>query len=164
MSYEAGLRKALKKVSYGFHIITTKTSNNQEHPYAAGIICWISQVSFDPPLVMVAIRNDSDIKKPVQETNVFAINTLGKSNQSMIGAFAKKTVFAKDKLNDYSFVTDKTGSPIFLVVPSYFECKVTNQIKAGDHVLFIGEVVNNVVRNEGAEPLTVWETKYSYSG
>lgn len=161
---------ALKKISYGFYIATTKApakelSSQDKGYYAAGTISWCSQVSFNPPLVMVAIQKDSDMNETIQRSQSFAINIVGKAELNMLKDFSNDSKVEGDRINGYKFKEMETGNPILDDVPAFFECKLDNAITTdGDHMIFIGKVVNAKVRNEDAEPLMEWETDYHYGG
>ena len=50
-------KRALKMFQYGLYILTAKATDPKESmPYAAATVTWVSQASFEPPLVMVGIR------------------------------------------------------------------------------------------------------------
>ena len=38
-------------------------------------------------------------------------------------------------------------------LPYWFECRVTDTVKGGDHTIFVGETVGAGVRDDGAVPL-----------
>lgn len=154
------LTQALKKVSYGFYIVSSK----HENEVAAGTVSWVSQVSFEPPLVMAAIKKDIDLAKVIQNSGVFAINVIGKAELKLIPAFAKDTKVENGKLNGEAFEEGETKSPLLTRLPAFLEAKVTETVDKGDHIVFIAEVVNSGVRNPDAEPLTEWETEYHYGG
>ena len=162
---------ALKKISYGFYILTTRKekgehSQRQDDYYAAGLVSWVTQCSFDPPMVAVAVQKTSDLNETIAKSKVFAINVLGKADLPMISPFSKKTQVEPGKLNGYAFEDgEKTGVPVFKSVPAYVECKVKEIVHSeADHVIMIAEVVNASVLNADAEPLMEWETEYHYGG
>jgi flavin reductase (DIM6/NTAB) family NADH-FMN oxidoreductase RutF len=161
---------ALENISYGFHILTTKMEagdmqTRNEPFYASGVVSWVSQCSFEPPMVTVALKNDSDLNETVQKTRHFAINTLGKADVPMIKAFADDTKVEGNRINGFAFKEGKTGSPVFESVPSYFECEV-EQVHhiGGDHTLIVAKVVESKVISPDAEPLSEWETDFHYGG
>lgn len=162
---------ALKKISYGFHILTTvkkgeELNQRKEDYYAAGLVSWVSQCSFDPPMICVAVQKTSDLNETIAKSRVFGLNILGKADLPMISPFSKKTAVEPGKLNGFAFEEGKeTGVPVFKSVPVYLECRVKEIVHSeADHVLILGEVVNAEVINPDAEPLLEWETEYHYGG
>lgn len=162
---------ALKKISYGFHILTslkkgTELSQRTEDYYAAGLVSWVTQCSFDPPMIAVAVQKTSHLNETIAKSRVFGLNILGKADLPMISPFSKKTNVEPGKLNGYAFEEGpQTGVPVFKSVPAFMECKVKEIFHSeADHVLIVGEIVHATVMNPDAEPLMEWETEYHYGG
>ena len=164
------LALTLKKLSYGFYIVTTKKDaqdiqTRDKDYYAAGLVSWLSQCSFDPPMVMVALQREKNLSETIRKSKVFAINILGKADINMISPFSKDTQVEEGKLNGYAFEEGTTGSPVFKKVPAYLECHLEEVVESqADHVVLIGKVVNHGLLNADAEPLIEWETRYHYGG
>lgn len=161
--------QALKKITYGFYIVTSRKkseemSTREEDYISAGTVSWVSQGSFDPPLVTVAIKKQSDLHETIEKSRVFAVNIVGKEGGDMLSSFAKESSIEGNKINGFSFSEEKTGAPILNDVPAYFECKLREDVTIGDHSIFVGEVVNGATRDEDAVPLTEWEADLHYGG
>ena len=161
--------QALKKITYGYYIVTTRKrseemSTRDEDYVAAGTISWASQASFEPSLVTVAIKKNSDLHETIEKSRIFAINIVGKDDGGMLKPFAGDTKVEGDKLNGFAFKDGETGVPILDDVPAYLECKVREDITIGDHSIFVAEVVGGGVRDANAEPLTEWEADLHYGG
>jgi len=152
-------KKALRMITYGLYILTSKSGDR----YSAGTVNWLSQASFEPPLVMVGVRRDSGLYGVISESNVFAVNILGSEQKEIASAFFKPTIVEGDKINGYKFEFGETGSPLLVDLPAFFECKVVDKVERGDHAIFVGEVVNAGVRNE-TKPLIMWDTGWFYGG
>lgn len=154
------ITQALRKLSYGFYILTAGNNNDK----AAGTVCWASQVSFEPPQVMVAIKHDSHLNRVVKETGSFALNVVGKAEKPSLSNFHRETKLDDGKINGHAYQDGETGAPLLDGFPTIIECKVVEENQPGDHTLFVGEVVNTIVNNKDAEPLMVWETDLRYGG
>jgi flavin reductase (DIM6/NTAB) family NADH-FMN oxidoreductase RutF len=166
------ISEALRKITYGYYILTTRKSAEQlttrDQDYiAAGTVCWVTQVSFEPHLVMVAVEKTSDLNETIQKSRVFALNVLGRKNQPLIEKFSRKTNVEEGahQLNDYAFEDGKTGSPLLTDTVASFECNLVEVIHSkADHVLFLGEVVEATIRNADEPLLTDQEAGYKYGG
>ena len=160
MAMDAAVRKkALRMLSYG---LCVATSRNDVGP-AAGTINWISQSSFAPPLVMVAIKVDSGLHHAILASRIFAVHIVGKGQKDLAIAFFKGAEPSGDTLNGYRVETGETGAPLLVDAPAWFECRVVKEVTGGDHIIFVGEVVSAGVRSD-AEPLTLRDTGFSYGG
>ena len=163
------ISQALKKITYGFYIVTARKSSEEmstrdEDFIAAGTVSWVSQASFKPTLVTVAVKKQSDLHETIEKTRFFAVNIVGKEHKDLPAAFAEDTKVGDHELNGYAFENGETGAPILKDVPAYFECKVVEDITIGDHSIFVSEVVAGGVRDADAVPLTEWETDMHYGG
>ena len=69
---------------------------------AAGVN-WLSQASFDPPLIMAAVKSDSDTHPLIERTAAFAVNVLGEDQLDIGKAFFRTTKVEGDTLNGYRF-------------------------------------------------------------
>ena len=155
----AAKKKALRLLSYGLCVATSRDDTGP----AAGTVNWISQSSFTPPLVMVAIKADSGLHRAVAASRIFAVHIVGKSQKELATAFFRGAELAGDKLNGYAVETGQTGAPLLLAPPAWFECRVVNEVRGGDHTIFVGEVVDAGVRSD-EEALTLRETGFAYGG
>ena len=122
-------------------IITTKSGEKINGMTAA----WVAQASFEPPLVVVSIAPERYTHQLIDESSVFAVNILSEGQVELGRKFGSKSGRDTDKFKDVNYVTKKTGSPILADIYAYLDCKLYKTYKAGDHTLFIGEVVEHKV-------------------
>ena len=163
------ISQALKKITYGFYIVTAKKDSDEMSTrdkdfIAAGTISWISQGSFEPPLVTAAIKKQSDLHETIEKSRVFNINIVGKGEQDMLSKFAKDSDVEGNKINGYSFSEGSNGVPVLDEVPAYLECAVREDVTIGDHSIFVAEVTGGSTRDAEAVPLVEWETNLHYGG
>ena len=66
---EAKVRqKTLRMLSNGVYVLTSRS----EDRYGAATVSWVSQVSFKPPLIMAAVRRESNVFKCLAESRIAA--------------------------------------------------------------------------------------------
>jgi flavin reductase (DIM6/NTAB) family NADH-FMN oxidoreductase RutF len=152
-------KKALRLLSYG---LCVATSCDEAGP-AAGTITWISQSSFTPPRVMAAIKTDTALHRAIAASRIFAVHIVGKSQKDLATAFFRGAQPAGGKLNGYEIEPGRTGAPLLLAPPAWFECRVVDEVRGGDHTVFVAEVVDAGVRSD-EEALTLRETGMAYGG
>jgi flavin reductase (DIM6/NTAB) family NADH-FMN oxidoreductase RutF len=145
----------LSQLSYGLYVVGTK---DEESPHGM-TANWITQVSFEPEIVAVAVEKDSHSRTLLQKSRIFSVSILKSGQKDVAGEFAKAK---KDR--DFRFVSKKTGAPILADAAAYLDCKVVDSHPSGDHVIFFGEVVDSGILDESAEPLTLKETGWRYGG
>lgn len=151
-------RKILRKFPYGLFIIGSKT----RHGVAAIVANWVSQVSFSPPMVMVAIEFDSEMRDYIEYSKLFSINVLPAHAKSIAKVFLKKSKHVGSTINGVEFTFSKSGVPFLLGAADLLECKVVKSVRTGDHVIFVAEIVDSV-SNSDDEMLTLKMTGWRYS-
>jgi flavin reductase (DIM6/NTAB) family NADH-FMN oxidoreductase RutF len=131
-------KTVLRMIPYGLYILTSHGANDQ---LAAAAVNWVTQASFKPPLLAVAVKADSFAHTLIQESGVFALNVLGKDQSGTAFTFFKPTVRDGMTLSGEPFHSGETGSPILDHASAFVECRVSGSLALGDHTLFMGEVV-----------------------
>jgi flavin reductase (DIM6/NTAB) family NADH-FMN oxidoreductase RutF len=81
----------------------------------------------------------------------------------LASAFFKHVEPEGNKFGDIEFSLSPNGLAVLKDALAYFECRVRETVKLGDHWIFVGEVVEAGVQREG-EPLTLAETGFKYGG
>ena len=156
-------KTALRAINYGLYILAA--TNGED--YGAGGVNWLTQVSFEPPLVAAGVKADSGSAAIIAQTGFFAVSVLADDQLDVAKAFFRSTSREGDTLNGQAFETGAaSGAPIITACPWWFECKVTDTIVRGDHTVFVAEVIGAGVR-EGAEdrsPLSLRATGMNYGG
>ena len=152
-------KKALRMINYGMYILTAKHGDE----YGAATVNWLSQASFEPPLVMVGVKKDSNTYRILEGGKSFAVNVVGKDQKDLAANFFKPATVEGNRISGSEFETGKTGAPLLLATPAYFECEVTNIVDGGDHSVVVGEVVDAKVRKDD-EPLFMRDTAWFYGG
>jgi flavin reductase (DIM6/NTAB) family NADH-FMN oxidoreductase RutF len=152
---------ALRAINYGLYVLTAKDGDE----YGAAGVNWLTQTSFEPPLVAAAVKTDSDSYAIIGRTGAFAVSVLGEDQLDIGKAFFRTTKVEGDTLNGYRFEPGpETGCPILVDLPYWFECRVTDTVARGDHHTFIAEVVGAGVRDADKTPLLLRSTGMNYGG
>lgn len=169
-----GPEKAMLKLSYGVHVIGSRSAAGELN---AMIADWVMQVSFKPRLVVVAIENDARTLRFVRETSVYSVNLLHEKDGHEIAravvmpAEAKKikgrseeaAAVVHDKLAGIPYALHENGCPVLDRALGWFTCDVLDYHTAGDHTLVIGRVTDGDVVRPG-EMLIERELGWEYAG
>ena len=151
-------RDALRLVPYGLYVLTTAHDGRVN-----AITCnWVTQVSFKPLLIAVAIEKQSQTHQLLRGSGVFAINFLDKEQKHLARQMAIPYRLKPHKLAGIPYHADETGAPLLDEAIGYLECEVSQVLEVvGDHTLFIGQVVaGGAVRH--VEPLTLLHSGLRY--
>lgn len=151
---------ALRAINYGLYVLTAA----QGDEVAAAGVNWLSQASFEPPLVMAGVKADSGAAAIISRTGTFAVNVLAEDQLDIGKAMFRSTTVEGDLVNGYRFERSATGCPLLLDTPYWFECRVTDTISRGDHTVFVAEVIDAGVRDAERVPLLLRATGMNYGG
>jgi flavin reductase (DIM6/NTAB) family NADH-FMN oxidoreductase RutF len=127
-------RDALRKFASGTTIVTV-AQNGKPHGMTASSF---ASASLDPPLVVVLLDVASRTRKILAATSRFAVNILGEDQEWMARAFAEPGEKPFDKL---SHRPGLEGVPLIDGAIAWLECSVKDMTNAGDHDIFVGEVL-----------------------
>ena len=104
---------------------------------------WVTPISFKPQMIAISVAKDRFTHHILEETNEFVLNIPGNELAPMVWACAPpgegKDKFARSKLTILK--AKKVKAPLIKECLAAIECKVVGKADAGDHTLFIGEVV-----------------------
>jgi flavin reductase (DIM6/NTAB) family NADH-FMN oxidoreductase RutF len=131
-------KSALRMIPYGLYVLT---GESKEGRVAAATVNWVTQASFQPPLVAVAVKADSATHEIIKSSGAFALNVLSKGQNAMAFTFFKSLEREGDSIGGETFRRGKTGAPIFAKAVAFVECSVMEVLEKGDHSLFLGEVI-----------------------
>jgi len=153
-------KKTLRLLTNGVYVLTSRG----RHRPGVATVTWVSQASFKPPLVMVAVRKESNIFRCLSESGVAALHMVAKGQEHIAQKFFSPVKPQDAPLRDEPFFEGKTSAPILTNLRAYVECKVVNLIpEPGDHAVVLLEVVEAEWAGE-VEPLTVSDSPWEYGG
>ena len=153
---------ALRAINYGLYVLCATDGDD----YGAGGVNWLSQASFEPPLIMAAVKADSGSAAIIAKTGKFAVSVLADDQLDIGKAFFRSTTMEDGTLNGQPFTPGEvTGAPIITACPWWFEATVTDTVERGDHTVFVAEVVNAGVNGDDpGTPLLLRSTGMNYGG
>ncbi|MBI3732867.1 MAG: flavin reductase family protein [Chloroflexi bacterium] len=152
-------KTALRMFSYGLYVITSRTESDR----SAFLANWVSQCSFEPPMLMLAVEQEAHSLKVIRQSGRLAVNVLESGQRELAGWFGRHHDKVGDKLVNRELNTSPGGLPLLPEALSWVEGKVVGQMPAGDHVLLVAEVVEAGVVREGVA-LPLKETGFRYAG
>lgn len=140
---------AFAALVHGVYVVTTRLGDKVNGMTAA----WVSQVSLKPLLVMVSIAPPRFSHDLIKESGIMAVNILTAEQVELAKRFGYKSGRKVDKFAGLEWLTAATGSPILPQAYAYLDLKLVSTWPAGDHTLFIGEVVEAKILHPQAQPL-----------
>jgi flavin reductase (DIM6/NTAB) family NADH-FMN oxidoreductase RutF len=157
----AAKKTALHLFTYGLYAVTAKHGDT----VSAMTVNWLTQASFDPPMVALAVEADSHSRTVIEASGEFAVNVYASEARGLAGRLGRTYAKHPEKVTEINTEPGPvTGSPLLLEALASIECRVTQQVPSGDHILFLAEVVEAKVMHEAGSPLTIKDAGFSYAG
>jgi len=160
----ADKKAVLRQFTYGLYAVAAKHGGDR------GIFTanWLSQISFDPALVMVSIERQSSTLSLIESSHRFAIAPLATGSRELAGSLGKPRARIGDKYDAVGFETVSTREGILVPAAAlgFVSCVVESITDAGDSVMVVGRIVEAVMFGEvaGSMPLTMREAGFRHSG
>jgi flavin reductase len=121
--------------------VTVVTTYGEQHGYGMTANAF-SSVSLDPPLVLVCVIKPSEGCDHITRNGCFAINILHADQEPLSRYFASRDrPRGRDAFKEVSHRIGASGSPILDGAIGYLDCRLQASHEAGDHEIFIGEVL-----------------------
>lgn len=129
-SLDADLDKALGRISGGLYIITAQRDDLK----SAMLASWVTQASFKPLGLTIAVAKDRAIESLMQVGDRFVLNVLEEGNyQGLMKHFLKRFPPGADRFAGVKNQPAENGSPILTDALAYIECKVASRMELSDH-------------------------------
>ncbi len=154
-------KTVLRQFTYGLYAITA-AHGGERGVFTAN---WLSQVSFEPPLVALSIERDSATLALIRASGHVVVCPLAEGQRELAGNLGRPRSRTGDKLVAYSLETieTQTGQLALADALGYVALSVISETEAGDSVLLIGEVIEAKVIREG-DPLTMRAAGFRHAG
>ena len=147
-------------LSNGVYVLTSRSENR----YGAATVSWVSQVSFKPPLIMAAVRRESNVFQCLADSRMAALHIVGNGQQEIARRFFFPTRAERGTINGEPFAEGKTAAPILANLPAHIECQVEKIVDTdGDHAMVILRAVEADYCDD-VRPLTIADTPWQYGG
>jgi len=139
--------KALGQIPGGVFVVTAGKGEKGTGFLAS----WVQQAAFEPPLISIAVKQGRPIQALIESGEPFAVHVLGKDQKKIAAHFAKGFAPGEAAFEGVGVRTGVTGAPVLDGVNAYLECRFYGKTTAGDHVIYLAEVVAGAAV-EGSEP------------
>lgn len=116
---------------------------------------WVMPVSFDPVLIALSINPQNRSYPILKQEGFFSINVIGLDQAEL----AEKLAAPGDRFQGLQWSVGSTGCPLLACALAHLECRVTQELPAGDHHLIIGKVIAGNLCNPNGLPLLYAHTE-----
>ncbi|MDD5022541.1 MAG: flavin reductase family protein [Candidatus ainarchaeum sp.] len=139
----------LYRLLYPMRVVFVGSGNKEKSNIMAA--AWCYPLSFDPPMFGVSISKNRYTYELIEKYKKFSINIPGFGLKEAVWIVGKESGRDLDKIEKAGLSVEfiDNGSPLVKECNSSLDCKLVDNIEMGDHVMFVGKVVNFLKRKEG---------------
>lgn len=158
MSEMVQIRKALATLPNPVAVLTV----NDDGEYNGMIASWITQISFDPPKVLVAVHPSRYTHQMITSVGAFNLNLITDEQSDLVAKFKSRDDSKMSKFAGLTVVEGPGNQPYLPDSAAVLHCRLTETLDVGDHTLFIGEVYEATLGK--GTPASTTSLGKSYSG
>jgi flavin reductase (DIM6/NTAB) family NADH-FMN oxidoreductase RutF len=133
----SNVEQAVGRVVGSLCVLTTKQGDLS----SAMLASWVSQATFSPPGLTVAVAKERAIESLLHQGSPFVLNVLGEGKHlGLMKHFLKPFSPGEDRFAGVETAEAENGSPLLKDAIAYLECTVQNRMECGDHWLVYATV------------------------
>ena len=154
---EEGLKAALGRIPSGLYAVGAMHEGRR-----IGMLCsFVEQAGFQPPMVSIALGHDRPLRAVLEHGGLFSVNILGNEDKKILAAFASGR--EEDPFAVFTLVDNGHNLPQLADALAWLACRPRGSVVAGDHIVYVAEVVEGCLHREGSEPMIrVRKNGFSY--
>ena len=145
-SQSARTAQALGRIVGSLSIVTTR----QGELSGAMVASWVSQATFSPPGLTIAVAKERAIESLLPINSTFVLNVLQDGKHlGLMKHFLKPFAPGEDRFAGVETTIAENGAPILQAALAHLECRVQNRLECGDHWVLYATVERGQVQSEG---------------
>ena len=129
---------------------------------SAMLASWVSQATFNPPGITIAVAKDRALESLTHMGDKFVLNILAEEKKNLQRYFLKAFAPGEDRFIGVETKETNNGCPILTDALAYLECKIANRMECGDHWLVYAVVENGQLLNDGMTAVHFRKTGIRY--
>ncbi|MGA1622491.1 MAG: diflavin flavoprotein [Synechocystis sp.] len=145
-SESARTEQALGRLVGSLCVVTTR----QGELSSAMLASWVSQATFSPPGLTIAVAKDRAIESLLFKNSPFVLNILSEGQHlGLMKHFLKPFPPGGDRFEGVETDAAENGAPILKDALAYLECRVKDRMECGDHWVVYAVTDRGSVLKEG---------------
>lgn len=147
-------RHLMSRFASGVTVVTTVDLAHRPHGMTVSAFC---SLSLEPPLVLLCVDRAAGMIDVIDAATHFAVSILAEDQEGLSRRFALEEM--ELRFEGVRYDPGLGGAPRIHGAVAVVECRRTGRFDAGDHAIFIGEVVAGHV-DPAARPLVYYAGTY----
>tara|TARA_Y100001968_G_scaffold331657_1_gene387022 strand:- start:5351 stop:7192 length:1842 start_codon:yes stop_codon:yes gene_type:complete len=137
---------ALGRIVGSLCILTACKESNPDELTGAMVASWVSQASFSPLGLSIAVAKDRAVENLLHKEDIFALNILSvKKHQNILKQFLQSFAPGENRLSGLNLHKSPNGQPVLPEALAWLEGCVKQRIECGDHWLIYAEIKHGKV-------------------
>ena len=147
------LDKAMGRLTGGLYIVTASKGDVGSKQHGAMVASWVTQASFTPPGLTVAVAKDRAIEPLMQVDDRFVINILSEENyQPLLDQFLKPFPPGTNRFEGVNVLNNVAkGGHVISDAIAHLDCVVKQRLETADHFIIYAVVEQGNVANTEAK-------------
>ena len=142
---------ALGRVVGSLCVLTTVKGSGDSQVSGAMVASWVSQASFSPPGLTVAVAKDRAVEALLHVGDGFALNVLAAGRESgPMKQFLQPFAPGADRFAGLELEHSAGGQPVLPEALAWIDCTVKQRMECGDHWLLYAEAQAGAVLDSSA--------------
>ena len=142
--------QALGRVIGSLCVLTASKGKDENNIKGAMLASWVSQASFSPPGLSIAVAKDRSVESLLQIGDSFALNILSENNfKEPLKRFTKPFAPGEDRFEGLD--TELTPNKQIIITESlaWLDASVKERMECGDHWVIYAEVLHgNILKSD----------------
>lgn len=139
--------------------IAIATVNDEEGAPHGMTVNSFTSVSLVPPLVLFCVDYSANLLPLFRLARYYGLSVLSEEQEFLSSRFAQR---GQDRFDGVDWFAGQMGVPLIPGALAHLECEVRQVVEAGDHAIFIAEVVT--AGTAGGQPLLYFDSNYRHLG
>ncbi|MDP9105600.1 MAG: flavin reductase family protein [Candidatus Eremiobacteraeota bacterium] len=145
-------RAAMRRFVTGVSIVTTSL-DDRIHGFTVNAF---ASVSAEPPTVLICVNRIATAHPLIAASQRFCVNILALEQRALAERFAGGE--PRSRFEGVAYRIGPSGSPVLDGTVAHVDCRVTEELTASTHTIFLGEVLEAGSRD--GEPLGYFNRAY----
>ena len=161
--YDKLRRRVMWAMPSGLYVIGSRAGDRRNAMTAN----WVTLVSSVPKLVAVSVEQEALTHELIHAGGAFSVCIIDREDRAIVRKFTKPVEVDAEAmaLNGFPYVERATGAPVLAQSVAWLDCAVRQEVAAGSHTIFVGEVVDaGFAKDEGTPVLRMEDTRMNYGG
>lgn len=141
----SNMQQAVGRIVGALCVVSARSGDAE----SAMLASWVSQASFTPPGVTIAVAKERAVEGLLLPGSSFVLNVLGNDNAGRVSKQLLKAFKpGEPRFGDLEVKEAPCGAKILKDAISYLECFVESRMDAGDHWVLYGTVKNGELQDD----------------